>query len=108
VWDFFYTSFLPQKQMSTSAEVPVIAPDAGDPVALSDPNSPASIMKAAKKQALQSTADTKYDAKPPARISSFENYVEVIQGPHLHKEQLAGLLLACSAILFLYAAAPDI
>lgn len=86
--------------MQATAEIPIISSDAGDPVALKDPNSPASIMKKAKEQEAQSAADMKYDAEAPPRVEGFENdrnYHEVVHS----------LFLASSVVLLLYFAAPN-
>ena len=91
--------------MSAAQEIPVISADAGDPAALSDPNSPASIMKKAEEQKSQQAADMKYDAQPPARSEGFERYVEVTYGGY-HEETAMAMFLALSVLLFMYAAAP--
>ncbi len=93
--------------MNATREIPIISPDAGDRRALSDPNSPASIMKRAKEQESQSAADMKYDAQPPPRIEGYTQYVEVIWEKPYRKESIAGLFLASAVLLFMYAAAPD-
>ena len=94
--------------MNTASYQPVITADAGDPAALSDPNSPASIMKKAKEQEAQSNADTKYDTTPPPRIDNFTDWVEIQwDGHHKSQETITGMFLALSVLLFLYAAAPS-
>ena len=85
--------------MQVTSEIPIISSDAGDPVALKDPNSPASIMKKAKEQEAQSAADKKYDAEAPARVEGFED------SPNYH-EVIHSLFLASSVLLLLYFAAP--
>ena len=86
--------------MNPVQEVGIVSSDAGDPKALQDPNSPASIMKKAKEQQAQSAADMKYDATVPARegFQACDNkYHEVVQS----------LFLASSVLLLLYAASPS-
>lgn len=87
--------------MNVPREIPIISSDAGDPVALQDPNSPASIMKRAKEQQVQSGADMKFDAAAPPRVEQFENY------DGSSKSILLSLFLASSVVLILYAAAPN-
>lgn len=84
--------------MQVTSEIPVISSDAGDPVALKDPNSPASIMKKAKEQEAQSAADKKYDAEAPVR--------EGFEDPMNYHEAIHSLFLASSVLLLLYFAAP--
>ena len=85
-----------------SVQIPIISPDAGNPQALSDPNSPASIAKKAKEGHAQSVADTKYDAKPPLRKGEgFTNYESTKK-----KEIVAGFLVSSAILLFLYSIAP--
>jgi len=85
-----------------SAQIPIVSADAGNPQALSDPNSPASIMKKAKESHSQSVADTKYDAKPPPREGEgYTNYE-----PSTRKEIIAGFLVSSAFLLFLYSVAP--
>jgi hypothetical protein len=86
--------------MQATAEIPIISSDAGDPMALKDPNSPASIMKKAKEQEAQSAADMKYDAEAPPRVEGFE-------GPTNYHEVVHSLFLASSVVLLLYFAAPN-
>lgn len=87
--------------MNATTAIPVIVPDAGDPKALSDPNSAASIMKKVKEQQSQTGADTKYDTMPPERVpqEGFTNY------GYRFQETGAGLFLSLSILLLLYAAA---
>lgn len=86
-----------------STQVPIISADAGNPQALSEPNSPASIMKKAKESHAQSVADTKYDAKPPPREGEgYANYE-----PSNRKEIIAGFLVSSAFVLFLYSVAPQ-
>ena len=89
--------------MNVPREIPVISSDAGDPAALKDPNSPASVMKRAKEQEVQSSADMKFDAAAPPRVEQFENY----NGSSKSKSILHSLFLASSVVLILYAAAPN-
>ena len=93
--------------MNPSREVAVISADAGDIVALKDPNSPASIMKRAKLQETQGAADMKYDAVSPNRLESFENCVVEWEQPSKQTEITLSLLLATSVLLLMYAVAPD-
>lgn len=92
--------------MTPVREVPIISSDAGDPKALQDPNSPASIMKKAKQQETQSAADMKYDAKAPPP-EGFESCVVEWETPDMSKESIHGLFLASAVALLLYAAAPN-
>ena len=85
-----------------SVQIPIVSPDAGNPEALSDPNSPASIAKKAKEGHAQSVADTKFDAQPPLRQGEgFANYK-----PNNKKEIVAGFLISSAFLLFLYSIAP--
>ena len=80
--------------------IPVVTADAGDPVALSNPNSIASIMKRASEQRSQTVADTKYDATPPARI---EPYTNIQANIHTNiKDTGASFLLSASILLVIY------
>jgi hypothetical protein len=91
--------------MNATATIPIITADAGDPKALSDPNSPASIMKKAKEQQSQTGADTKYDTTPPERIQqSFQDYGDGCTKENI-RETGAGVFLSLSILLLLYAAA---
>ena len=92
--------------MNATVAIPVVTPDAGDPKALSDPNSVASIMKKAREQQSQTGADTKYDSPPPERIaqSGFQNYGDKSFTEEI-KETGAGMFLSLSILLLLYAAA---
>lgn len=87
--------------MNATQQIPVVSPDAGDPVALQDPSSPASIMKRAKSMEAQTAADTQYDATPPPRLEGFQ---DCRTDSH---EITHGLLIATSVLLLLYAVAPD-
>ena len=93
--------------MNILREVPVVSSDAGDPIALQDPNSAASIMKKAKTQELQSAADMKYDASAPSPIESFQNCVVEWENPKRQHDITKALFLATSVLLFLYAVAPE-
>ncbi len=86
--------------MNAAQEIPIVTPDAGNPMVLANPNSPASIMKKASEQQAQTQADTQYDSPPPARIESFQN------GSIDSEPVYLGLFLAASVLLFLYKAAP--
>ena len=87
-----------------ATNIPVIMADAGNPGALADPNSPASIMKKAKESEVQTGVDTKFDAIVPPRVK---------EGFRTLKEQnrtesiLSSLFLAAAALLLLYKAAQD-
>lgn len=92
--------------MNPAREVPIISSDAGDTVALQDPNSPASIMRKAKQQETQSAADMKYDAEVPPP-EGFESCTVEWGKPDTTHESIHALLLATAALLFFYAAAPN-
>lgn len=92
--------------MNPVREVPIISSDAGDTIALQDPNSPASIMKKAKQQEAQSAADMKYDAQAPPP-EGFENCVVEWEKPDTSNEIFHSLFLASAVVLLLYAAAPN-
>ena len=116
--------------METAHQIPVVSGDAGNPEALSNPNSPASIMKKLKETNAQAAADTKYDAVPPPRVSK-EGYAgfydvskDTTQGRTpvalgsmylkakrplqiVAEESLSGFLVASSFLLFLYSIAPE-
>lgn len=92
--------------MNATVQIPVVTPDAGDPVALSDPNSPASLAKRSREQESQAGADTKFDEPPPERLSQpFEDYTPCL------KDEIrvtgAGLFLSLGFLFLLYAAAPN-
>ena len=92
--------------MNATAEIPIVSADAGDPIALSNPNSPASLAKKAREQESQTGADCKYDETPPERLAQgFQNYTLC------DKEDLkltgAGTFLSLSILLLLYAVAPN-
>lgn len=112
--------------METAHQIPVISGDAGNPEALSNPNSPASIMKKLKETNAQTAADTKYDAAPPPRVSKegYAGFYDVSQGRTpvalgsmylkakrplqiVAEESLLGFLVASSFLLFLYSIAPE-
>lgn len=95
--------------MNTAQEIPIVTPDAGDTNEQVDPNSPAAIAKRARFMETQSGADTKYDAKPPARVEPFENWVTIQwDGEETQAKEITfALFLATSVLLFLYAAAPN-
>ena len=86
--------------MNPIQQIPIVSSDAGDPVALQDPSSPASIMKRAKSMEAQTAADRKYDAAPPPR----EGFQDCTSEYH---EISQGLFLAASVLLILYAVAPN-
>ena len=85
--------------MNATKQIPVVTSDAGDQIALQDPNSPASIMKKAKEMEVQSSVDMKYDAQ--AAKEGFEGCSEK------YHEITHALFLATSVLLILYAAAPN-
>lgn len=107
--------------MSASEEVPIVSSDAGDKIALLDPNSPASIAKRAKDQAAQSGMDTMYDPMPPPR----EGYTDIQASPYSDRliteftvipytetvltarETIAATLVTTAVLLILYAIAPN-
>ena len=112
--------------METAHQIPVVSGDAGNPEALSNPNSPASIMKKLKETNAQAAADTKYDAVPPPRVSKegYAGFYDVSQGRTpvalgstylkakrplqiVAEESLSGFLVASSFLLFLYSIAPE-
>lgn len=88
--------------MNPVQEVGIVSSDAGDPKALQDPNSPASIMKKAKEQQAQSVADMKYDAR-----EGFQACVVEWEGRDKYHEVVQSLFLASAVLLFLYAASPS-
>lgn len=87
--------------MQATREIPIVTSDAGDPIALQDPNSPASIMKKAKEQEAQSGADTKFDAQAPPRVEQFQDYSESNYHQIMHS-----LFLASATVLLFYGVAP--
>lgn len=86
--------------MNATKQIPVVTPDAGDQMALEQPNSPASLMRRSKQLESQSIADMKYDATAPVR----EGFQECESQTN---EILHSLFLASSVLLLLYAAAPN-
>ena len=86
--------------MNATQQIPIVTSDAGDKVALEDPNSPASIMKKSKEMEAQSAADMKYDAKAPPR-EGFQDCTDT------YNEIAHSLFLASAVLLLLYAAAPN-
>ena len=116
--------------MNTAHQIPVVSGDAGNPEALSNPNSPASIMKRVKETHAQTAADTKYDAPPPPRVSTegyagfYDVWKDTTQGRTpvalgstylrarrplqiVAEESVLGFLVAGSFLLFLYSIAPE-
>lgn len=92
--------------MNATVPIPIVSPDAGDPVALSDPNSPASLAKRAREQESQSGADTLYDQPPPQRLTQgFLNYTPCF----IDELRLtgAGLFVSVGVLFLLYAVAPN-
>ena len=90
--------------MNATAEVPIVSANAGNPEALSDPNSPESLAKKAKEQQSQTGADTKYDERPPERLAAFVDYRTECPDPAVTG---AGMFLSLAVLLLLYASAPD-
>lgn len=86
--------------MNATQQIPVVSSDAGDKVALANPNSPASLMKKSKELEAQSSADMKYDATAPPP-EGFQNCDTE------YHETVNALLLAASVLLLLYAGAPN-
>lgn len=98
--------------MNATVQIPIVSPDAGDPVALSDPNSPASLAKRAREQESQSGADTLYDQPPPPRVSQTQSQSQgfVNYSPCFVDELRvtgAGLFISLGALFLLYAVAPN-
>ena len=93
--------------MNAIQQIPVISSDAGDPVALQDPSSPASIMKRAKALESQSSADRKYDASPPAPLTKSQTKEGFEDCTKEYHEITQGILIATSVLLILYAVAPN-
>ncbi len=92
--------------MNATAEIPIVSADAGDPAALSNPNSPAALARKAQEQASQSSADTKYDATPPERVS--QGFTDYSLCTHEEiKLTGASTFLSLSILLLLYAVAPN-
>jgi hypothetical protein len=92
--------------MNASVEIPIISPDAGNPVALSDPNSPESLAKRAREQESQTGADTLYDQPPPPRVNqAFQDYTPCL----IDEIRItgAGLFMSLGVLLLLYAVAPN-
>lgn len=92
--------------MNATVQIPIVSPDAGDPIALSDPNSPASLAKRAREQESQSGADSLYDQPPPPRqTQGFEDYTPCF----LDELRVtgAGLFMSLGTLLLLYAVAPN-
>lgn len=95
--------------MNAAVAIPIVSPNAGSPGVLADPLSPESIMKKAKEQEVQGSADMKYDADAPPRVEAFGGDVIVVwESKKREKEITLGLFLASSILLLLYAAAPDV
>lgn len=90
--------------MNASVQIPVVSADAGDPVALSNPNSPASLAKKAKEQESQTAADGLYDETAPERQGFADLSICIEQE---RREAGAGLFLSLAALLLLYAVAPS-
>lgn len=92
--------------MNATVQIPVVSADAGDPIALSNPTSAASLAKKAKEQESQTGADGKYDETPPERVpQGFLDMSACAQQDQ--REAGAGILLSLSILLLLYAAAPN-
>lgn len=102
--------------MNATVQIPIVSADAGDPIALSNPNSPASLAKKSREQESQSAADTKYDETPPERIAQGAvqgfinmnmNYSLCTQTQDELRISGAGTFLSLSILLLLYAVAPN-
>lgn len=92
--------------MNATVQIPIVSPDAGDPVALSNPNSPESLAKKAREQESQAGADTKFDQPPPDRIpQGFQDYTPCL----IEEVRITGasLFLSLAALFLIYAAAPN-
>lgn len=94
-------------RMNALREIPIVSPDAGDATVQSDPNSPEAIAKRARSIEAQSGADMKYDARPPARIENYQDWVEIVWDGDDTRETMLGLFLASAVLLLLYSAAPN-
>ncbi len=89
------------------AEAPNISADAGDPKALSNPNSPEALSRRAKQAQAQAAEDQAFDAPPPVR-DGFLNYVVMYSDERKTSLEIStGLFLALGVMLILYKAAPD-
>lgn len=96
--------------MNASVQIPVVSADAGDPIALSNPNSPASLAKKAKEQQSQTAADGKYDETPPERVpqGSSQGFLDMSVCTEQDKREAgAGIFMSLAMLLLLYAAAPN-
>lgn len=83
------------------------SPNAGDPKALEDPNSPESISRRAKQAEAQSASDQRYDSPPPKK-ESFQDIVVVWEDDRKRSREITNsLFLALGILLFFYKAAPD-
>ncbi len=99
------------------AEAPNISADAGDPKALSNPNSPEALSRRAKQAQAQAAEDQAYDAPPPSSEAGMEpppvrdgflNYVVMYSDERKTSLEIStGLFLALGVMLILYKAAPD-
>jgi hypothetical protein len=95
--------------MFATQQIPVVSSDAGDEMALQNPNSPASLMKKSKEMEAQSEADKMYDAPPPPTVAEkFEDYFAVSCNTTNAESILKSLFLASSVLLILYAVAPQV
>lgn len=92
--------------MNATVQIPIVSPDAGDPVALSNPNSPASLAKRAREQESQSAADTLYDQPPPPRVpQGFQDFTPCFTDEL--RVTGAGLFMSLGVLFLLYAVAPN-
>lgn len=96
--------------MDKAQAVPIVSANAGDPNALADPFSPASLVRLAKKQQTQAAADAKYDAPapPPAKEGFDTEVIMYYSDPQAKRQReiTSGLFMAASILLAMYALAP--
>jgi hypothetical protein len=91
--------------MNSSAPVPVISPDAGNPAILANPNSLEAIMKKTTEQKVQSEADTLYDAPAPPPQEGFQVRTRIETGRH--SAQIHSLFLTMGILLLAYSLFPE-
>ena len=95
--------------MFATQQIPVVSSDAGDEVALQNPNSPASLMKKSKEMQAQSEADKMFDAPPPpSNTEKYQDYLAESCNTTNAEPILKSLFLASSVLLILYAVAPQV
>jgi hypothetical protein len=81
---------------------------AGDEKALSNPNSPESVARRAQQAQAQASEDQRYDAPPPTKKDSFQDYIIVWEDDRKRSKEISSaIFLALGVLLFLYKAAPD-